>query len=133
MEIIKTINSYVFRRYIVGIPTNSLNKTFAVLYNSINNSTEYKEYLEINNILKEDKKINNLINEIKSLQKEAVKLESEGNTKYKEIDKEIDTLVKKLNSIPKYIEYKDKLKKFNNVLKVSSTLIEDYIDDKISI
>lgn len=103
------------------------------LYNSINNSTEYKEYLEINNILKEDKKINNLINEIKSLQKEAVKLENEGNTKYKDIDKEIDTLVKKLNSIPKYIEYKDKLKKFNNVLKVSSTLIEDYIDDKISI
>lgn len=35
IEIIKTINSYVFRRYIVGIPTNSLNKTFAVLYNSI--------------------------------------------------------------------------------------------------
>ena len=27
IEIIKTINSYVFRRYIVGIPTNSLNKT----------------------------------------------------------------------------------------------------------
>ena len=103
------------------------------LYNSINNSTEYKEYLEINNILKEDKKTNNLINEIKSLQKEAVKFENEGNDKYQDIDKEIDTLVKKLNSIPKYIEYKDKLKKFNNVLKVSSTLIEDYIDDKISI
>lgn len=35
IEIIKTINSYVFRRYIVGFPTNSLNKTFAVLCNSI--------------------------------------------------------------------------------------------------
>lgn len=41
IEIIKTINSYVFRRYIVGIPTNSLNKTFAVLYNSINKD-DYK-------------------------------------------------------------------------------------------
>lgn len=35
IEIIKAINSYVYRRYIVGIPTNSLNKTFAVLYNSV--------------------------------------------------------------------------------------------------
>ena len=103
------------------------------LYNSINDSTEYKEYLEINNILKVDKEINHLINKIKNLQKEAVKLENEGNEKYKDIDREIDIKVKKLNSIPKYIEYKDKLKKFNNVLKVSSTLIEDYIDDKISI
>ena len=41
IEIIKTINSYVYRRYIVGIPTNSLNKTFAVLYNSINKD-DYK-------------------------------------------------------------------------------------------
>ena len=41
IDIIKTINSYVFRRYIVGIPTNSLNKTFAVLYNSINKD-DYK-------------------------------------------------------------------------------------------
>lgn len=35
IDIIKTINSYVYRRYICGIPTNSLNKTFAVLYNSV--------------------------------------------------------------------------------------------------
>lgn len=41
IEIIKAINSYVFRRYITGIPTNSLNKTFAVLYNSINKE-DYK-------------------------------------------------------------------------------------------
>lgn len=41
MDIIKAINSYVYRRYIVGIPTNSLNKTFAILYNSINKQ-DYK-------------------------------------------------------------------------------------------
>lgn len=40
IEIIKTINSYVYRRYICGIPTNSLSKTFAVLYNSI----DYNNY-----------------------------------------------------------------------------------------
>ena len=103
------------------------------LYNSINESTEYKEYLEISNILKEDKELNKLINKIKTLQKEAVKLESINDNKSKDIDKEIGTLVNKLNSIPKYIEYKDKLKKFNDVLKISSSLIEDYINDKTSI
>ena len=33
-EIIKLVENYVFRRAICGIPTNSLNKTFATLYKS---------------------------------------------------------------------------------------------------
>lgn len=41
-EIIKLVENYVFRRAICGIPTNSLNKTFATLYKSINPS----HYLE---------------------------------------------------------------------------------------
>jgi uncharacterized protein with ParB-like and HNH nuclease domain/predicted transport protein len=36
VEILKHIESYVFRRAICGIPTNSLNKTFANLYKEIN-------------------------------------------------------------------------------------------------
>lgn len=34
-EILNFVQSYVFRRFICGIPTNSLNKTFATLYKSI--------------------------------------------------------------------------------------------------
>ena len=41
IEIINTVLSYVYRRYIVWIPTNSLNKTFAILYNSVKES-DYK-------------------------------------------------------------------------------------------
>lgn len=41
-EIIKLVENYVFRRAICGIPTNSLNKTFATLYKSIDKS----QYLE---------------------------------------------------------------------------------------
>lgn len=41
-KIIKLVENYVFRRAICGIPTNSLNKTFATLYKSINKS----QYLE---------------------------------------------------------------------------------------
>jgi len=35
LSILRTVESYVFRRAICGIPTNSLNKTFANLYRSI--------------------------------------------------------------------------------------------------
>jgi len=42
MQILKYIESYVFRRAICGIPTNSLNKTFANLYKEI----KLENYLE---------------------------------------------------------------------------------------
>jgi uncharacterized protein with ParB-like and HNH nuclease domain/predicted transport protein len=41
-EIISLVENYVFRRAICGIPTNSLNKTFAILYKSIR-QTNYLE------------------------------------------------------------------------------------------
>jgi hypothetical protein len=41
-EIISLVENYVFRRAICGIPTNSLNKTFATLYKSIQ-KTNYLE------------------------------------------------------------------------------------------
>jgi len=42
IEIISLVSNYVFRRAICGIPTNSLNKTFATLYKRIKRET----YLE---------------------------------------------------------------------------------------
>lgn len=39
IEIVSIITNYVFRRAICGIPTNSLNKTFATLYKSIKRET----------------------------------------------------------------------------------------------
>jgi len=42
VELLKYLESYVFRRAICGIPTNSLNKTFANLYKEIN----VEKYLE---------------------------------------------------------------------------------------
>ncbi len=36
VEIVSLVENYVFRRAICGIPTNSLNKTFATLYKSVN-------------------------------------------------------------------------------------------------
>ena len=45
-EVVKLVENYVFRRAICGIPTNSLNKTFATLYKSINPSS-YVESIQV--------------------------------------------------------------------------------------
>ena len=93
------------------------------LFTEINNSNEYKEYINILNILKENKEVNNLIEEIKTLEKKATKLEYEKNKKYIEIDKQIEEKTKVLNSNKEYQEYLSKLKAFNNTLLASSSLL----------
>lgn len=103
------------------------------LFDSINSSNEYKEYLEITKILNDNKEIKLLIDDIKKLQKEATKFEFENDDKYREIDSLIEEKTKKLNEIPEYKEYLSKLKVFNNSLLASSSLLEEYIDSKVSI
>ncbi len=108
---------------------NSIEK----LFRAIEESAEYLEYKEITSILKENKELNDLIDEIKSLEKEATNLEYHKDIKYKEIDKLIAEKVQILNNNAIYREYLEKLKRFNDTLKVSSALIEEYIDEKVSI
>ena len=103
------------------------------LFNSINNSSEYKEYLSITEELNKNKEVMNLISEIKTLEKEATKLEYNGDIKYKEIDSVIEAKTIILNNNPSYKEYLSKLKKFNNTLLASSSMLEDYISGKVSI
>ena len=103
------------------------------LFTEINNSNEYKEYINIVNILKENKEVNNLIEEIKTLEKKATKLEYEKNKKYIEIDKQIEEKTKVLNSNKEYQEYLSKLIAFNNTLLASSSLLDEYIEEKVSI
>lgn len=103
------------------------------LFNTINNSKEYQEYLEITNILNNNKEVKDLIEKIKELQKEATKLEYDNNDKYKEIDKEVQEKINILNNNNDYKKYLSKLKEFNNTLLASSSLLEEYIEDKVSI
>ena len=73
------------------------------LFNSINNSNEYKEYKLIVNTLESNKEVIDLIEEIKKLQKEAVNLEYKNDDRYLELDKLIKEKEKILqnNDIPK--------------------------------
>lgn len=103
------------------------------LFDSINNSNEYKEYKKISSMLNDNTEVKELIDEIKSLQKEATKLEYDEDKSYKEVDKVIEEKTQLLNANKYYQEYLAKLKKFNTMLLASSSLIEDYIDEKVSI
>ena len=103
------------------------------LFNSINNSNEYKEYKLIVNTLESNKEVIDLIEEIKKLQKEAVNLEYKNDDRYLEVDKLIKEKENILNNNKDYQEYLSKLKVFNNTLLASSSLLEDYIDSKVSI
>lgn len=55
IDIVKTLNSYVYRRYVCNIPTNSLNKTFALLGDNIEKEN-YKESVFASFLLMEDYK-----------------------------------------------------------------------------
>lgn len=101
------------------------------LFQTINESQEYKAYQNIGDVLEKDEEINNLINEIKTLQQKSVRLEEQGNEEYKEIDIEIEHLVKQLNSKPIYQEYLKRMNELNDILAMSSNQIENYINSKI--
>lgn len=101
------------------------------LFNAICNSSSYKEYINITSVLKNDREVNDLVNEIKKLQKESVNLEYKGDMSYKDIDKEIDKKVAILNSMPVYQEYLKRMNNFNDILSQSLYTIEKYINEKI--
>ena len=101
------------------------------IFNAIKNSNTYKEYISITSVLKKDKEVNKLVDEIKKLQKKSVNLEYKGDNRYKEVDKEIDEKVKILNNIPIYKEYLRRMDKLNDSLSRSSYTIEKYINEKI--
>ena len=103
------------------------------LFQSINYSQESQENQEIVSILNNNKEVKDLIEEIKELEKEATKLEYNNDDRYKEIDKIIEDKSNKLKENNDYNEYLSKLKKFNNTLLTTSSLLQEYIDEKVTI
>lgn len=101
------------------------------LFNSIENSSLYKEYKQMENILNKDNEIKELLEEIKELEKEATYLEYIGDDKYKEIDEEIKKKADILNNKHVYQEYLNKMEEFNDELAISSHMIEKYVEEKV--
>ena len=108
-----------------------INNKINELFETIKNSKEYLAYQNIGEVIKDNDEINNLVNEIKKLQQQSVKLEEEGNIKYKEIDKVIEEKVTTLNNIPIYKEYLRRMDEFNDLIAESKNNIELFINEKI--
>ena len=101
------------------------------LFNSIENSSLYKEYKKIEKILDKDEEIKNLIEEIKGLEKKATYLDNMGDKHYLEVDEEIKIKADELNNKQNYQEYLSRMEEFNNELAMSSKMINDYIEEKV--
>ena len=108
-----------------------INNSIEELFNSIENSSLYKKYKEMSEILSKDSEIKNMLDEIKVLEKEATYLESIGDDKYKEIDEEIKRKADILNNNYVYQEYLNSMDEFNDEISMSSKIIEKYVEEKV--
>ena len=108
-----------------------VNSSIEELFNSIENSSLYKRYKKMNEILSKDSSIKEQLDEIKNLEQEATYLESIGDIKYKEIDEEIKRKADILNSNCVYQEYLDSMDEFNDEISMSSKIIEKYVEEKV--
>lgn len=108
-----------------------INSSIEELFNSIENSTLYKKYKQMSEILSKDSEIKEILDEIKELEKEATYLESIGDDKYKDIDEEIKKKADILNNNYVYQEYLDRMNEFNDEISMSSKMIEKYVEEKV--
>ena len=108
-----------------------INSSIEELFNSIENSSLYKKYKQMSDILSKDSDIRKMLDEIKELEKEATYLENIGDDKYKEIDEEIKRKADILNNNYVYQEYLNSMNDFNDEISMSSKMIEKYIEEKV--
>ena len=108
-----------------------VNSSIEELFNSIENSSLYKRYMKMSEILSKDSSIKEQLDEIKNLEQEATYLESIGDLKYKEIDEEIKRKADILNSNYVYQEYLNSMNDFNDEISMSSKMIEQYVEEKV--
>ena len=108
-----------------------VNSSIEDLFNSIENSSLYKRYMKMNDILSKDENIRKLLDEIKELEKEATYLENIGDDRYKEVDEEIKRKADILNNNYVYQEYLNSMNDFNDEISMSSRMIESYVEEKV--
>jgi len=108
-----------------------INSSIEELFNSIENSSLYKKYKQMSDILSKDIEIKRMLDEIKELEKEATYLENIGDERYKLIDEEIKVKADILNNNYVYQEYLNSMNEFNDEISMSSKMIEKYVEEKV--
>ena len=97
----------------------------------IKDTDDYKDYIYLKEKLSKNEKANKLINEIKNLQKDIVKLELESKD-ITELDNKINNNLQELNKIPLYVEYIQKQEILNDVYQTIKNRLDDYFYDKFN-
>ena len=97
------------------------------LFDELKVSKTYTEYQEVINKLHNNKKIMDLIKEIKRLQKILV------NSKDNVVEKELNSLIDELNSYPLYQTYLIKKDELEDKLKEIKNLFESYFNEILKI
>ena len=87
----------------------------------ISNTYEYKECIRLKEVMKSNKEICSLVDEVKSLQKKYVRSLEDENIK-----KELDEVLDKLNNIPIYCDYLKYLDKVNHMINYVNDEMNDY-------
>ncbi len=91
----------------------------------IQTTESYQNYLKARKILEQNEKIMNLIQDIKTLQKELVKNQS----KKEELDLKIKEKLNILNTEPSYLEFQTYQDEINNLLIIFENKINKYFFD----
>ncbi len=97
------------------------------LFNEIEASKLYEDYVNVKNQLKNNSEITNLINDIKRLQKIAT------NNKDEKVELEIKMLYNKLHKYPIYQSYLDIKEKIEEKLFGIKEILEKYFIDILKI
>ena len=108
-----------------------VNSSIEELFNSIENSSLYKKYKQMSDILSKDDNIKKILDDIKELEKEATYLENIGDDRYKEVDEEIKRKADILNNNYVYQEYLNSMNDFNDEISMSSKMREQYVEEKV--
>lgn len=95
---------------------------------TIKESKEYQDYMFLSNKLAKNDKCNNLIKEIKFMQKEIVKKESLGEDS-SEMEVKFANLVTQLNAIPLYNEFISKQQELNYIYQTIKEELDNYFND----
>ncbi len=106
----------------------SLNKDIIDKVNEITkiieNSPDYKKYLEIRKEMQKNSSLMKLINEVKILQKDAVH--------HIDNNKVLKDKMDELNSYPLYREYNNALYEINNVYAIIENSLNNYFQEKFN-
>ncbi len=94
------------------------------IINEIENSPLYKKYLDLQDKIKNNKELMELINKVRVMQKDVLhNKDSEDN---------LDKLVDELNNYPLYREYSNTIYEINNIYGIIESRINNYFEDIIN-